>query len=86
MIVRSLGAVTLATLALVLAACSSETAGGPADPPESSAASTGPAAPNPAGSDSIKPAVKNPFETKGFTIRYLDNGHVKKIDVPDFEH
>ncbi len=81
MIVRTAGLVGLAAVALVLAACSStgaESDGSPEAKPQAPAST--------ADESAAKPKVSNPFQSKGFTIRYLDQGKVKKIDVPDFKH
>lgn len=76
-ILRTAGLAGLAAVALLVAACSTSS-GDSAGTPEP--ADTSPKV------KSAKPAVARPFENQGFTIRYLDQGKIKKIDVPDFEH
>lgn len=78
---RSAALVGLAVMALVLTACSSSAQ----QPPSNSAATPEPGHDAPK-TKATKPKLDHPFENHGFTIRYLDQGKIKKIDVPDFEH
>lgn len=92
-----IGAVAVLVAAGLLAACSGPASPSAGEPRSSEKSSTTPAGKTPSqqpgaprtgkpADDRIREARSDTQPTGGFTIRHLEDGKIKQIDVPDFKH